>query len=119
MSSTVVRKRLEESDESSDDSRWIIPDDAPLANWADSGVWLNIADEHVDSVSDTGVVVPISRRRAGLHGSRDHDSMDEHSDESDAPLENYESWESVKATITYGSGIRRPIAEVSDDELLW
>jgi hypothetical protein len=118
MNSTAVRKGLEESNELSDDSQWI-DDDTPSVNWADSSVWLNTADEHVDFVSDTGVVVPISRRRAGLHSSRDHDSMDGHSDESDAPLENYASWESVEATITYGSGIRRPIAEVSDDELLW
>lgn len=118
MSSTAVRKWLEKSDESSDDSQWISADDAPSAGWADSSAWFDTADEHVDLVSDAEVVA-IPRHRTKLHSSRDRDLMDGYSDEHDAPLEHYASWKSTEATITYGSGISQPIAEVSDDELLW
>jgi hypothetical protein len=118
MGSTVARKRLEKRDESSDDSQWIVADDAPLVGWADSDAWFDTADKHVDLVSDA-VIVAIPRRRVELHSSRNRDLVDGYSDEPDAPLERYLSWKSTEATITYGSGIPQPIAEVSDDELLW
>jgi hypothetical protein len=118
MGSTVARKWFENRDESSDDSQWIIVDDAPLVGWADSGAWFDTADEHIDLVSDpVGVAIP--RGRAEFHSSRKRDLMDRYSDEPDVPLEHYSSWKSTEATITYGSGIPQPIAEVSDDELLW
>lgn len=39
-------------------------------------------------------------------------------EEPDALIENYASWRLVEANVTYGSGIPRPISEVSDDEFL-
>jgi len=122
MSSTAVREVLEEIGESSDDSRWIGLDDAPnspLTGWADPGIWLDATHEHGDVVSDVGVVVSVSRHRTRLRRPPDRDLVDGYSDEPDAPIENYASWNQVEANITYGSGIPRPMAEVSDDELLW
>jgi hypothetical protein len=119
MSSTVVRKVPEESDESLDDSRWIVSNDTPLTGWTDPDTWLDTTHEHVDVVSDAGIVVPASRHRAKLQGSRDRDLVDGYFDEPDALIENYASWKLVEANVTYGSGIPRPIAEVSDDDLLW
>lgn len=98
MSSTAVLKAPEESDESSDDSQWIVSNDAPLTGWTDPETWLDTKDDHLDVVSEAGIVVPASRRRTRPQKS---------------------PWRKVEFNIKYGSGFPRPRVEASDAELLW
>jgi hypothetical protein len=84
MSSTVVRKWLEERDESSDGSGWIVEDSALESGWVNSDAWLDTADEHLDLVSDA-VILAISRRRAGLCRPSNRDLLAGYSGGDSAP----------------------------------